>query len=154
MKLTIDLYDAEQRADALNILGLFETDTVEEEEVIQLSPETQAVVDKATYLPEDTPVADPVAVVEPAPVVVPKVSLDPAAPPAEPEVVTPVAPAITAKDVQDLAMALNKAKKIDREGLVTRLASYGGAVKISGLDEAGLAAFYGELLNLKGEADV
>ena len=151
MKLTIDLYDPEQRADALNILGLFETDSAEEE-VIQLSPETQAVVDQATYLPEDTPVVDPVAVVEPAPVVVPKVSLDPAAPPAEPEVVTPTN--VTAKDVQNLAMALNKAKKIDREGLVTRLASYGGATKISGLDQAGLAAFFEELLTLKGETDV
>ena len=137
MKLTIDLYDPSQRQDAMNILALFD------------QPEP---AEEVTYLPEDAPTPEPVEV--------PKVSLDPTPPPADP-VVDPVAavdpaPAegITAKDVQDLAMELNKAGKITRDDLVTRLASYNGATKISGLDAAGLAAFHAELLPLRGEANV
>ena len=140
MKLTIDLYDPSQRQDAMNILALFD------------QPEP---AEEVTYLPEDAPTPEPVAPAEPAaPVEVPKVSLDPTPPPADPVVDPAPADGITAKDVQDLAMELNKAGKITRDDLVTRLASYNGATKISGLDAAGLAAFHAELLPLRGEANV
>jgi hypothetical protein len=115
--------------------------------------------EEVQFVPEETPAVDPVEVKAPAAPAVPKVSLDPTPPPADPApaAVEPepvAAEAVAAEDVQDLAMELHKAGQISREDLVTRLASYGGAQKISALDEAQLASFHAELLKLRGEANV
>lgn len=143
MKLTIDLYDPSQRADALNILSLF--DEVDPQEVDQF-PEPVAEAEPVV----EAPAADPVDLGIDKPAVkpvVPKVSLDPAAPAEKTE-------AVSAVQVQELAMELNKSGKIDRDGLVTRLASYGGAARISALEPEALAAFYAELQTLKGDENV
>lgn len=143
MKLTINLNDPNERANAIAVIGLWD------EEAAQPTEET-------TYLPEDTPVVEP-------DIIVPDPEAEPEPAVEEPVVEHPKAEVPTAKkpakvpelvEVQNLAQQRIKVdqtlSKTDAIAMLSEL----GVSRIQDLDEAGLVTFYGKLQALEAEANV
>lgn len=151
MKLTINLNDPNERANAIAVIGLW--DALPEE----------PVAEEVTYLPEDAPEFQP----EPEPAVDPQpepetvVEPEPEAAPTEmPKAAVPgkveapadkTLPAVSLVDAQTLAKRLVREKGYDKDGIV---ALFAPAESISTLSDYDRAAFAAKCSDILGEANV
>lgn len=152
MKLTINLNDPNERANAIAVIGLWDEEAAQE-----------PVAEEVTYLPEDAPevehleekLADavPAEVVEPepeeakAPTEMPKAAI-----PGKVEApADKTLPAVSLVDAQTLAKRLVREKGYDKDGIV---ALFAPAESISTLSDYDRAAFAAKCSDILGEANV